>query len=710
MPRTAFPRRAGTAAAAALVALTCVGPVSHADPGDGSALDSTADPLVLTIDVLTPTVLRAGGDRPLTLRGTVTNTSDETWTAVNVAPFRSATPTTDRVGLAADAALGHSEYVGDRLTDVSSITTIESLAPGETAEYTATVPRSALSSSSGVYWVGVHASGETATRPRDELTDGRARTFVPVAQESGAVSGALVLPMRMQVEHTAQGAVDDVATWERALAPDGQLSELLALASSTTTPVSWLVDPAVPRAVQMLATGNRGFDLTPSTSGTGTGSEAVEDASDAAAEEAATDALADAARDWLVEFRRVLGAEDADVYALPFGDVDVSALTRQAPKTLVEAQERGLEVLAALDVEATPAVAPTDGLIASSSLEHLLPETVVLVEDSAVSGDDFSPMPGTGTVDGVRFVTTSGGVTDGGPGPEDAGTPVAVRQRTASEAVLRRIAGNDAPLVIIPPASWDAGEGADELLSLFTDKVLRARTLSQVASPKGPDPVLPTAAFRLDDAQRDALLPRDNVKSAASLHHQGTLVESILDTPAAVDVQAREVSWTDLSYHSRSDVAAARTRTRAARDHLSSLVHKVGIDVPQVVTLSGSRGRIGATVTNELGVPVRVQVESVSGDSIELDHPDEVRVGANARQRLPLEASRVQQGVSRVTLKVLTQDGADIGVEDDFPVRSSQVSGILWLFMGGGAALLFGAIGVRLFRRGLASRRDQGVA
>ncbi|MFC6154865.1 DUF6049 family protein [Nocardioides yefusunii] len=684
---------------AALLTLTCATGVAHADH-DGS-VDREADPLTLTIDALTPSVVQPDDDTPLKIRGTVTNTSNETWTAVNVAPFRSATPTTDRIGLAADAALGHSEYVGDRLTDPASLTTVDSLAPGETATYTATIPRSALSSSAGVYWVGVHASGETATVPRDGLTDGRARTFVPVATaKTKALPAALVLPMRMQVSHAADGSIEDVGAWARALAPDGQLSELLALAETLDSPFSWLVDPAVPRAVQQLATGNRGFDLSPSEAGTGTDTDADEELDD----------LTRAARAWLVDFRRVLGSEDADVFALPYGDVDVAAMTRQAPKSMLASQQRGLSTLTALGIESTPVVAPVDGILPATSLAKLLPETVVLVEDSAVSGDDFSPMPGTGTVDGLRFVTTSGGVTDGGPGPEDVGSPIAVRQRTASEAVLRTLAGNDTPLVVVPPASWDAGEGADALLSLFSDKLLKARTLTQVATPGGSDPVLPTAAFRLSDEQREALLPRKNVKIGASLYDKGVLLESILDKPASMDTQAREVAWSNLSYHSRDAVEASRSRTRAARAHLTELISGVHITVPPVATLSGSSGWIGVTLHNDLGVAVRVQLEADSGDSITLDFPEEVRIAARSRQRLLLDASDVQQGVSRVTMKVKSQDAVPIGAEGDFPVRSSQVSGILLLFMGGGAALLFGAIGVRLFRRGLASRRDQGVA
>ncbi len=41
------------------------------------------------------------------------------------------------------------------------------------------------------------------------------------------------------------------------------------------------------------------------------------------------------------------------------------------------------------------------------------------------------------------------------------------------------------------------------------------------------------------------------------------------------------------------------------------------------------------------------------------------------------------------------------------PIRAAQVSGVIWLIMGSGAVLLFGAIAVRLVRRVRAARAEQ---
>ena len=49
--------------------------------------------------------------------------------------------------------------------------------------------------------------------------------------------------------------------------------------------------------------------------------------------------------------------------------------------------------------------------------------------------------------------------------------------------------------------------------------------------------------------------------------------------------------------------------------------------------------------------------------------------------------------------------GTPLGATTGLTIRSAQVSNVIWLFLGIGCALLFGAIGVRLFRRVRNARR-----
>ncbi len=420
--------------------------------------------------------------------------------------------------------------------------------------------------------------------------------------------------------------------------------------------------------------------------------------------------VARVARTWLDEFVAVLSATGTDVHALPYGDIDVSAVSRQSPHSVAPAQRRGLEVLESLGVQATPAVAPVDGTLAEGALANLLPETLLLLQDDALSTGSTSPVPGAGTIQGLRFVTTSGGASDGGPGPEDPGAAVAVRQRALSEAALRGLGGDRSTMVVLPPSSWEADLGAAEFVRLFDEGGLRDVPLSVAATTAARDEVvLPPSALNFDSPQREALLPRANVRAARALQNNGTLLEAMLTHPAGLDVQAADVARTSLSYEARNNPSASRDRTQQARRALRKMIDEVDVQGPSVVTLSGSGGRMGATLSNGLAVPVTVRVEAVSGDTIQISGPEDVSIAPRSRTRLLLEAERVQQGVSSVSLQVSTREGRATGAGDTFQVRSSQVSGFLWLVIGGGAAVLFGAIALRFFRRGLASRREQGV-
>jgi hypothetical protein len=60
--------------------------------------------------------------------------------------------------------------------------------------------------------------------------------------------------------------------------------------------------------------------------------------------------------------------------------------------------------------------------------------------------------------------------------------------------------------------------------------------------------------------------------------------------------------------------------------------------------------------------------------------------------------------VHNVTLQLVDSEGAHIGSSAQVPIRAAQVSKIIWLFLGIGGALLFGAIVVRLVRRVRAAR------
>ena len=217
----------------------------------------TEDPLVVHIDTITPVIPRSGN---VEIGGTVTNVSDDTFTRINLHAFSSQSPLTDATTLAASAAIDPTEYVGDAGDRARHLRhRRRPRARGERA-FADSVPVELLGipDEPGVYWIGIHALGDGA-EPRDEVADGRARTFIPLLPEgasTGEVSqeAAIILPLRSRVWYDEEGRVGGTERWARWLEEGGRLDAALDIADSAgATPYSWLVDPAILDALVRLS-------------------------------------------------------------------------------------------------------------------------------------------------------------------------------------------------------------------------------------------------------------------------------------------------------------------------------------------------------------------------------------------------------------------------------------------------------------------------
>ncbi|QCX28987.1 hypothetical protein [Nocardioides jishulii] len=681
-------------------------PLAHVD-------SSKTDPLELTIQRLTPAVVT--GERDVVISGTVTNTSDETWRDINIAPFRSAFPITDTSTLNAAADLPDDEYVGDRLVDAAAIFKVVSLAPGASSIFTARIPRDRLGRSNGVYWVGVHASGVTDTQPRDDFTDGRARTFLPVADaDVRPLRTSVVLPLKADVRHTADGRIDGTDDWVTLLGPGGRLASLLDVAESTDVPITWLVDPAVPHAVSRLAAGNPGWSLAalpreqPSEAPRGDEERTPAPSlpvlpSDSPTESEGPDpemtALAALASAWLERFTTAMSS--AEVLALPYGDVDVAALSAADPDFLKAAYTRSSEVLDALGVRSTPVVTSPDGRLTRLAVETSPDAAVVLLGERGLTTDE-GPLPTTGTVLGHDFAATSAGISRGGPGPGPASTAVGVRQRVVSEAVLRELAGDRTPLVVLPPTGWDAADAGEELFAALQTRRFRMRPLGTLLA-QADGPTLGARSLVHTDDDRAAQVPRTQIDAALELVDRAGVLESVLTNPSGFDLQVRDTAWSDLANQTRRRPALAMEEIAAGVDHVDDLLGSITVSGPDSARLSGD-GTIGATVANDLDVSVTVDVAVTSTGDVRVEVPNPVTIPSSSRRRLLLPTSTGREGVQSLTLRVTDAEGEALGSRTTVQVRASETSGLLWLIVGSGAIVLFGTIILRLRRRGLATR------
>lgn len=712
MPRPSDLRAAlGALAARAMLVATVLGLVTGVvlggATGPAAAAEDEADPLVVHIDTIDPVLPRTGEIR---ITGTVTNTSDTTFTRVNTHAFASQSPILAPLLLASSATVPPSAYVGERVTVPGTFDTIDSLAPGETKPFTDSVPRDLLGvpDEAGVYWIGVHALGDGAV-PRDTVADGRARTFIPVLPRGDRTQElALVLPLRGRVWYDADGRIGGEDRWARRLADGGSLDGVLDTAEAAgVTPYTWLVDPAVLVAVARLSVGNPARDIEPdetvpgqeptptdtpseSESGSAAAGTVSGAAHSAGSDDADSAALSASAAAWLERFRTIVGTNQ--VLTLPFGDLDVSAAVRNAPEVYAAAQARSAKVMSDLQfLSSRPAVAPASGLLSPEAVAATPENTFLMLGDNA-----FAVPPTTSSTVrllGHKVVVSSTGAESGGPSPTAAGDPLAVRQRVMSEAALRLMSGEDAPLVVELPTTWEGAE-ATSFFTGLDQPWLRPVSVTSLQARQAR--AVNASSLLYSDTDVEAEVPMAGFLAAERANDAAALLEDVLTLQTTVAVQVGDEAFVTLSETHRKRPGAARIAadrvTEAIRDDLGSIT----IEAPPGVTLSSDSGPLGATLVNGLDQPVTVGI-GVSSDGALTLTGDSVRtLGPRARSVVRFKASTTEAGIHRVRLSVVSADGVALGSSDEVPIRAARVSALIWVLMVAGALVLFGMIGYRL--------------
>lgn len=139
---------------------------------------------------------------------------------------------------------------------------------------------------------------------------------------------------------------------------------------------------------------------------------------------------------------------------------------------------------------------------------------------------------------------------------------------------------------------------------------------------------------------------------------------------------------------------------------MRDLLGAVEVSAPPGVTLSSASGRLPATITNTLDQTVTVRLDARSDQPMTLRVPESIEVPPESSTTVLLNATTEQQGVHNVTLVLTDVNDVPLGDVDVVPIRAAQVSRVIWLIMGAGAALLLGAIVVRLVRRVRAARAE----
>lgn len=695
-----------------------IGPAGGAYAAPLAAAD---DPLVVRIDTISSVLPRSGR---VEISGTVTNVSDSDFTRVNLHVFSSQTPLTDANALALSATLDPATDVGPRVTEPGTFDTVDTLAPGETADFSDSVPVRLLGipDEPGVYWIGIHALGDGA-EPRDSVADGRARTFIPllprgVESRQQTQETSILLPLRSRVWFDADGRIGGTERWARWLEDGGRLDALLDVADTAgPSAYTWLVDPAVLLALTRLAAGNPPRTITPDPSVPG--QEPTQDPDDDEADQPGTltpsapvpqddlseadRALADAASAWMDRF--LTNVAGRTVMTLPFGDLDVSAAVRNSPGRYPEALARGAQIMSQLSIPVQPALAPEDDLLSPEALAASPDNTVVLLGDNAFTAPPITQNSVVRTLERT-VVVTSTGAEAGGPVPTRADDPVALRQRLLSEAALRLAAGNTAPVVMTLPKGW-ASEDASAFFSGLSEPWLDVVPVPDVAARSALE--VPASSLAYSETDQESELDPASFVTATRATDASALLEQLLAAQTTIQIQVLDEVLASLSEQHRGRPGPATRATGRLATALRDDLGRVTIEAPPAVTLSSDSGPLGVTLVNGLDQPVQVQVRATSDGDMTLDDVATRTLGPNARTQVRLQARAGRPGIHDVRLSVTTADGTPTGSFDEVPIRAAQVSVLIWVVMGVGAVVLAIALGFRLPRQIRARRRERAA-
>jgi len=668
-----------------------------APPATAAEGEPDATPLTVRLTQLTPAAIPAKGQ--VTLAGTVTNDSDETWIAVNVHPFVGSAPITTREELAAAVEIDPTADVGSRLFQAGQFVPVGDIDAGETVTFTISLPVAVLPKAPGVYWIGVHALGQDS-QGRDDVADGRARTFIPlVAKGSPPTSVAMVVPVREAVRRDRAGRLLNTSAWSDSLTSTGRLGRIAGFVTSAGPhPLTMLVDPAVLDAVGDLAEDNPPISFGTATEATPSESASPSPSRSGVRLEAGDRANAAA---WMSQV--TTAGRRHSVLGLGYADPDVAALIRQRSPLRALSNRLAEQTFSGLGIDAIRAVAPPGGWLDEGAVTQLPASSMVLLSDHADPGS--RTMLETPAEQDV--ILTDQQTALGGPGPTPALDALALRQRIVADAALRLREHSPDPLVVELPASWDPGSEW-QLADFFN--AIDLPWLDQVALSPSTVAGAPTIepAFDYPATQRKLELAAENVTAARKLAQTATTLTQLLRSENDIAHDLAGVALNAVSVHARDDQVEARLQVLDTDDRMRARLGKVEVLGTDFVTLSGGSGTLAVTLVNGLEQPVVVGVQPrTSTGDVRVAAAEPVKMAPGERTVLRLKAKASTIGVTRVVLTPVTEEGTEFGTPLTFSLRTSQVGKTIWFVLIGFGALLVVMI-LRRIRRGLVEHRWKG--
>ncbi|MEL4504816.1 DUF6049 family protein [Luteococcus sp. H138] len=652
---------------------------------------SADEPAALSVAIseLTPTSGTAADT--LTIRGTVTNTTNLPMSAVQVHLWRSAEQIGDQDVLtevlesAPDNPLGRrmlSFEAGNifNITDVGSQRSQAfpstakapktSFAPGESAQFTVTSKISDLGlTNPGAYLAGVQVRG--VPQGGQNRTVGRARNlFVLSPPASKGTTASLGAPASTVVLlNSRPSMVSDGVFADDHLAVElrDRLARLLSLAR--TEGVTTMVDPALVDSLTAMAKGYRvkaGANTRP---GSAQGQQA--------------------AKEFLAALEPVIRGGKA--YRTLYGSPDVVQAVAISRADVISLAARELDAahpLAALPLAVVPARTSLDAQTAA--------ELAAVKPSLVLAGNGATPSGATPAVQRladdstVPVVPVRADAFDGGPGPDPSITPAQVTGRLQATQLLTP-AG--AVTLVTTRAQADAELAAApwRRRSTLTDRIAKATantTFAPADVEQAPAGLAPVWADQLQEAEAD-------------LQAWSELVDRTPDATTLTQVvlpQALSTTWEQNSRAALRWLGAARGQVGAVRTSNKVSLHVVG----SFVTSSADQ-EVPVTIRNGLDVPVRVRIFFTS------ENPQRIRVadtpvfsvGAGDSETVKVKVSSSANGQVGVQARLATPTGRAIGTPRQLTITATQAGRVGWIIIiASGVVFLTGtAIRIRQVQR-----------
>ena len=667
---------------------------------------ASATPLTLAIDSATAIV----PGQPLTLEGIASNTDDVRWLDANVYLAIAKGPARDERGLEADAEAAAAaeaddrEFAGTRLVDFELFDQLGTLAAGERRPWQLTIPygRLPISRAAGVYQIQVTLLAGGRNHRSEK---GRVTTVLPLLPPTAPATSrvmtlvALTAPIYRHPDGTF--ANDDLSG---ELGPGGRLRHLLDLlgqAPSGTLQVA--VDPALwQAAIDMAAGYHVGPYVRPVL---GNGPPDPDDIAPAPNGQGRQVAVA-----WLADLENVSTTQR--LAFLPWGNPDTNALSDAAMPGVVEAAIR-----ASRDFATTHGLEPTvvDWQNSGSATRHALDvargggATIhVISQQSLPRLDDGSPaqreLPSQ-----VAVTTRHGPLTAIVAPRRFAGAPFSrglsafeFRQRLLALATIRALHPRQREIAVVTtPFNWDPGPRAARvsLAPAFDSPVLDAVGFAELDDEVATSYVGPVTEYSPTPEMSSTLLD-------LTRHLRGTgrtYTQLLSDSGAAAKVFERQLaiagSATWRWHPHRGEVFVRRATSAMARR-----IALVTVSGPAFVAMSSSTGRFPLTVSNELDVPVTVQLDvEARNPALRISEVAAFQLAAGQRRDVDVRTRAEGSGVTSVEATLSTTTSRRFGEAWQFDVRATQIGLAIWVVIGVAGSVLLIAVVRRLVARWRAS-------